>query len=95
MAIQSFKDPDCERIFSGRRPGKGFPADLVRATARKLAMLNAAKTLNDLRSPPANHLEALVGDKEGQQSIRVNDQFRLCFIWTPQGPENVEFIDYH
>jgi proteic killer suppression protein len=95
VPIQSFKDVRCERIFNGRHPGKGFPADMIRATARKLAMLNAATTLDDLRAPPANRLEALVANRAGQHAIRVNDQFRICFIWTPQGPESVEFFDCH
>lgn len=95
MAIQSFKDGRCEAIFNGRHPGKGFPTDLARVTRRKLDMLDAATVLSDLRAPPNNRLEALVGDRTGQHSIRVNDQFRLCFIWTPAGPEAVEFVDYH
>lgn len=82
-------------IAAGRPPGRRFPADLVRVTQRKLAMLDAATRLEDLRAPPSNRLEALHGDRAGQHSIRVNDQFRLCFLWTPGGPEAVEFIDYH
>lgn len=62
---------------------------------RKLAMLNRAATLNDLRVPPGNHLEALSGNRKGQHSIRVNDQWRVCFVWTEQGPTNVEIVDYH
>jgi proteic killer suppression protein len=62
---------------------------------RKLAMLDAATTLDDLRSPPGNRLEPLAGDRAGQHSIRVNDQFRLCFRWTSAGPEDVECVDYH
>ena len=62
---------------------------------RKLQMLDAATTINDLRVPPANRLEALAGDRIGQHSIRVNDQFRLCFVWTAQGPKDVECVDYH
>lgn len=58
-------------------------------------MLNAAANLADLRVPPANRLEALQGDRAGQHSIRVNDQWRVCFVWTPAGPENVEIVDYH
>jgi proteic killer suppression protein len=64
-------------------------------TQRKLAMLNAATSLDDLKAPPANKLEALKKDREGQYSIRVNDQFRLCFVWTEHGPSDVEFVDYH
>jgi proteic killer suppression protein len=62
---------------------------------RKLAMLNRAGTLDDLRVPPGNRLEPLKGDRAGQCSIRINDQFRLCFAWAEEGPENVEIIDYH
>ena len=83
------------QIAAGLRPGRRFPADLIRATQRKLAMLDAAIRLEDLRAPPANRLEALEGDRAGQHSIRVNDQFRLCFVWTAAGPEAVEFVDYH
>ncbi len=95
MAIQSFKDVRCELIHARRSPGKGFPADLIRTTQRKLAMLQAAAVLDDLKSPPGNHLEALKGDRASQHSIRVNDQFRLCFVWTEHGPSDVEFTDYH
>jgi len=62
---------------------------------RKLLMLDAAETLSDLRVPPGNRLEILRGDRAGQHSIRINDQWRICFIWTPAGPENVEITDYH
>jgi proteic killer suppression protein len=62
---------------------------------RKLLMLDAAETLSDLRVPPGNRLEMLRGDRAGQHSIRINDQWRICFIWTPAGPENVEITDYH
>jgi proteic killer suppression protein len=95
MAIQSFKDDRARAIFDGVKPGKGFPADLLRVAKRKLEMLDAATVLNDLRVPPGNRLEALSGDREGQHSIRVNDQFRLVFIWTNAGPVDVEFVDYH
>jgi len=95
VAIQNFRDPRCASIFNGAGPGKGFPADLVRIVRRKLEMLDAANALADLKAPPANRLEALSGDRAGQHSIRVNDQFRLCFVWTPAGPRDVEFVDYH
>ena len=95
MAIQGFSTADLAAIAAGRMPGRRFPADLVRVTQRKLLMLDAATRLDDLRAPPANRLEALVGDRAGQHSIRVNDQWRLCFVWTPQGPDEVEFVDYH
>ncbi len=95
MAIQSFRTEALDRLFRGENPGKGFPADLIRVTKRKLQYLHAAALLDDLTSPPGNHLEALKGDREGQHSIRVNDQFRLCFVWTDTGPVEVEFTDYH
>lgn len=95
MPIQSFKSADAEKIFQGLAPGKGFPADLVRLTRRKLVMLHNAKRLEDLRVPPNNKLHALVEDRAGQHAIRVNDQFRLCFVWTDAGPSDVEFTDYH
>ena len=62
---------------------------------RKLAMLNRAGTLDDLRVPPGNHLEPLKGDRTGQFSIRINDQYRVCFVWTAEGPTDVEIVDYH
>lgn len=66
-----------------------------RQALRKLRQLEIAGNLNDLRIPPGNHLEALSGDREGQYSIRINGQFRICFSWTPMGPQNVEIVDYH
>ncbi len=94
MAIKSFRDKRLEEVL-GRTTPKGFPADLAQVVRRKLAMLDAAADLNDLRVPPANRLEALKGERSGQHSIRVNDQFRLCFRWTDGGPEDVELTDYH
>ena len=92
--IRSFKDRVTEAVFQGESQ-KGFPADLVKVARRKLGYLDAAVDLNDLRAPPGNKLEALRRDREGQHSIRVNDQFRVCFIWTEEGPKDVEIIDYH
>ena len=92
--IRSFKDIRTELVFKGRCP-KGFPADLFNVTRRKLAYLDAAISLDVLKSPPRNMLEALKDDRIGQHSIRVNDQFRICFRWTKAGPEDVEFVDYH
>ena len=92
--IRSFRDRVTEAVFNGRRP-KGFPADLFAVTRRKLLSIDFATSLRDLRSPPANRLEALSNDRAGQHSIRVNDQFRICFRWTDAGPEDVEFVDYH
>ena len=94
MAIRSFKDRRLQELFDRRAP-KGLPADLVSVVRRKLAMLHAAANLNDLRVPPGNRLEALKGDRAGQHSIRANDQYRLCFRWTEDGPADVELTDYH
>jgi len=81
-------------VFEGRAP-RGFPADLVRATRRRLGYLHAALRLEDLKAPPGNRLHPLTGDRLGQHSISVNDKFRICFVWTPEGPAEVEFVDYH
>ena len=74
---------------------KGFPADLTKRTRAMLSALDAAVALEDLRFPPGNHLEALSGDRAGQHSVRINAQWRICFIWTDQGPAEVEIVDYH
>jgi proteic killer suppression protein len=95
MAIQGFKTADLESIQNGTKPGKGFPADLIRIAQRKLAMLHAANVLDDLKYPPGNRLHALKDDRAGQHAISVNDQFRICFVWTSAGPDEVEFTDYH
>jgi proteic killer suppression protein len=92
--IKSFRDRTAEAVFNGETP-KGFPADLTKVARRKLRYLHAAHDLGDLRSPPGNRLEALAGDRKGQHSIRINDQFRVCFIWTVEGPTEVEIVDYH
>jgi proteic killer suppression protein len=92
--IKSFRDRVTEAVFKGESP-KGFPADLVKVARRRLGYLDAAADLRDLRLPPGNKLEALSKDRQGQHSIRVNDQFRICFRWTPQGPSDVEISDYH
>ena len=75
--------------------GKGFPADLVKRTRAMLSALDAAMVLEDLRFPPGNGLEALSGDRAGQHSVRINKQWRICFVWTDQGPADVEIVDYH
>lgn len=77
------------------RYGKGFPADLVKRTRAMLAALDAAVVLEDLRFPPGNHLEALKGGRAGQHSVRINAQWRICFVWTEDGPAEVEIVDYH
>jgi len=92
--IGSFRDDRTRAAFEGEA-AKGFPADLLAVTRRKLGYLNAATTLNDLRAPPGNRLEALKGSRAGQHSIRVNDQWRICFVWTADGAQDVEFVDYH
>jgi proteic killer suppression protein len=92
--IRSFRDKTTEAVFNGESP-KGFPTDLVKVARRKLRFLNAADDLGDLRSPPGNRLEALAGDRKGRHSIRINDQFRVCFVWTSEGPAEVEIVDYH
>jgi toxin HigB-1 len=92
--IRRFRDRRTKDAFEGIL-GKGFPSDLIKIVRRKLGYLNAAASLNDLRAPPGNRLEMLKGDRVGQHSIRVNDQFRICFIWTDEGPIDVEFTDYH
>ncbi|EEW61156.1 type II toxin-antitoxin system RelE/ParE family toxin [Tritonibacter mobilis] len=92
--IQSTKGQLIDQVLAGR-PQKGFPANLFRIAVRKVAMLEAAVELADLRSPPGNRLERLEGNREGQHSIRINDQWRICFVWGPKGPENVEIVDYH
>jgi proteic killer suppression protein len=92
--IMDFRDKITEAIWSGRSP-KGFPNDLVRRAQIKLALLNTATTLNDLRVPPANGLEALKGDRIGQHSIRINDQWRICFVWRDGNAIDVEIVDYH
>ena len=92
--IRSFRDKATEAVFDGESP-KGFPADLVKVARRKLRYLHAASDLRDLRSPPGNRLESLAGERKGQHSIRINDQFRVCFVWTTEGPAEVEIVDYH
>ena len=91
--IRSFRCKDTQTFFEGGHP-KRFRAIEMVAT-RKLAMLDAAKTLDFMRSPPGNRLEALRGDRAGQWSVRINDQWRLCFVWTDSGPDQVEIVDYH
>lgn len=91
--IQSLRCKHTQSLFEGGDPRR-FRA-FREVAVRKLAQLDAAKTLEFLRSPPGNQLEALRGDRKGQYSIRINDQFRLCFSWTQAGPANVEIVDYH
>jgi proteic killer suppression protein len=91
--IRSFKDAATARLFADQDVSR-FRA-IERQARRKLLLLHSAGSLNDLREPPGNRLEALKGDRQGQHSIRVNDQWRICFVWRDGGAEDVEIVDYH
>jgi proteic killer suppression protein len=93
MTIRSFRCADTEAIYAGKRSRRWRNIESV--AQRKLQMLDDAVELRDLLAPPGNRLEALGGDRAGQHSIRINDQWRVCFTWTANGPENVEIVDYH
>jgi proteic killer suppression protein len=92
--IRSFGDRRTEMLF-GREPVKRWPRNLRRAALRKLLLLDAAESLADLRVPPGNRLEKLVGDRKGQYRIRINDQWRVCFRWVDDDAHDVEIVDYH
>jgi proteic killer suppression protein len=92
--IRSFRDAETERLFRRER-GSKLARALQRAAMRKLLLLDAAESLDDLRIPPVNRLEKLAGDREGQHSIRVNDQYRVCFRWEGGEAHDVEIVDYH
>lgn len=92
--IKSFKSKDAEKIYQGRF-SKRIPKDIQRLVARKLEMLAASSELKSLRIPPSNRLEKLKGDREGQHSIRINDQWRICFIWKAGDAHEVDIVDYH
>jgi proteic killer suppression protein len=92
--IESFRDKRTAAVFLGKMP-KGFPTEIAKLARRKLRMLNAAVRLEDLRQPPGNMLEALKHDRTGQHSIRINDQWRLCFVWNNGSAQEVEVTDYH
>ena len=92
--IRSFKSRETEKIWNGQASRK-LPKDIQSMARRKLRMLNNAAALNDLRIPPANRLEALKGDRKGQHSIRINDQWRICFKWHQGRAREVEIVDYH
>lgn len=92
--IRSFKDQEAEKLFH-REHVRKFSQGLQRAALRKLIMLDAAESLADLKVPPGNRLEALKGGRKGQHSIRINDQWRICFVWTGSDAVDVEIADYH
>lgn len=92
--IRNFKDKETQKIFERQRSRK-LPSDIQQVALRKLRMLNRAETLQDLRVPPANRLEHLTGNRNGQYSIRINDQWRICFEWQEGDALNVEIVDYH
>jgi proteic killer suppression protein len=92
--IQTFKCEETEKIFRGLVSRK-FPMDIQVRAFNKLAAIHASLTLNDLKSPPSNHLEQLKGDRTGQYSIRINDKYRICFVWHDSNAGKVEIVDYH
>lgn len=92
--IVSFRDGETAKIWNGERSRK-LPPDIQTKALAKLRLLSASKRLDDLRIPPGNRLEALHGDRSGQHSIRINQQWRICFRWTEGGPTDVEIVDYH
>ncbi|WP_374287027.1 type II toxin-antitoxin system RelE/ParE family toxin [Pseudomonas fluvialis] len=91
--ILSFRCAETQALFESGSSRRW--ANVLNVATRKLTMLNAAVELRDLRSPPGNRLEQLQGDRAGQHSIRINDQWRICFVWTDSGPSQVEIVDYH
>lgn len=92
--IITFKSEEAEIIFNGGR-SRRLPPDIQRVAFRKLGYVDAASSLDDLRVPPGNRLEALEGDRTGQHSIRINDQWRVCFLWDNGNAQDVEIVDYH
>jgi proteic killer suppression protein len=96
--IRSFKDAGTEDVFNGRNTKAArqtCPRQLWRVAVRKLDQLDSVDALDQLRIPPGNRLESLTGDREGQYSIRINDQYRICFVWAETEPDRVEIVDYH
>ena len=93
MAIKSFKSKETQALFLGQRVCRWV--NVERVALRKLEQLDWSALLEDLRVPPGNQLEALKGDRKGQYSIRINEQWRVCFVWTMEGPADVEIVDYH
>jgi proteic killer suppression protein len=92
--IRSFKDGETQKIFNRQRSLR-LDQSMQRVAFRKLRMIHNSRTINDLRAPPSNHLEKLKGDREGQYSIRINDQYRICFVWNEGDAYQVEICDYH
>lgn len=92
--IRSFRDPEAHLIWSGLR-SRRLPFNIQEIALRKLRLLNQSRTVADLRVPPGNRLQRLKGDRVGQYSIRINDQWRICFEWREGAPSNVEIVDYH
>jgi toxin HigB-1 len=92
--IVDFRDKETERVWRGER-SRRLPGDIQDVALRKLRLLNAARRLDDLMVPPGNRLEALSGDRRGEHSIRINGQWRICFIWSEKGARRVEITDYH
>ena len=96
--IRAFVSPGTEDLFNGRNTKyarKACPKNLWKVAARKLDQLDSVESLVELRIPPGNRLEALVGHRKGQHSVRINDQYRICLSWTDEGPDAVEIVDYH
>lgn len=92
--IRSFRDKETEKIWQGTM-SRRLPHDIQQTARRKLRVLNNVQSLDDLRAPPSNRLEALKGNRKGQHSIRINDQWRLCFVWKNSDAHDVEIVDYH
>ena len=92
--IRSFRDRRTEAIYQGRR-ARGLALDIQQRARRKLRMIDAAAVIDDLRIPPSNRLEKLKGERRGQHSIRINDQWRVCFVWNDNSASDVEIVDYH
>jgi len=94
LMIKSFKNKETEKIFN-RYFSKKLPQNILRSALLQLRSLNQAKNINDLRNPPSNHLEKLLGNRKGQHSIKINDQWRICFVWDDNDAYDVEIADYH
>ena len=92
--IRSFRDKRTETIYQGRR-ARGLAVEIQQRARRKLRMIDAATVIDDLRIPPSNRLEKLKGDRRGQHSVRINDQWRICFVWNDNSVSDVEIVDYH